>query len=395
MDTKDKEVIDLSEEWDEDNDMYDVSRDMVSLPIQSKNALRDIVTDKGYEFESEESPTEEEKDEQEVYWTRDQILANLDKNPKPSDIGEDSENYDERIKFMDTIIADGVYKKLLRNGTGERINEKSAVLYNLNGYIEGQDEPFDSTWLRGRPNNHRLSHDTLLPGLYFAITSMKRGERSEFVVRPNYAYLSMGCPPRIPPDCTVLFIIEVIKVFEEGSLAHFDTIPFEERSEISFETIYKLCDEERVSANGYFKANRIRESAFRYKRAIRFLEDLTYKTNEEQKTSNELLLKLYVNIANAYNKLSKTYFAISYCKKALDIDSNNIKALYQLGLAKMCNEEYEVANRLFQKALKQKPNNTDILDIIERLDQRMNGQRIVEENLYRKMGSIFVSNNKK
>ena len=314
----------------------------------------------------------------------------MENNPKPDeDICGESGIYDERIKYMEEVFDNKVFKRVIREGTGDVITVDSAVLYNLNAYLEGQDEPFDSTWLRGRPNLHKLSYDTVLPGLCKGLLTMRRGERSEIMVRPELAYLEMGCPPRVPPNSTILYIVEVIKVFEEGSLAHFETLDFEERDRYPFQEILKLCDTERVSGNSYFKAERYREAAFRYRRAIRVLEQMTYKTNEDENQSKDVLVKLYCNIANTYNKFGKPFNAMSNCNKALAIDPNSHKALYQYGLAKMVNADFEESKKYLTRALALKPKSQEIVSALQRLDQRWNGERKLEENLYRKMGSLF------
>jgi len=348
----------------------------------------------GFEFETSEEQTED--NENSTYWTRDEIIKHLDDNPRPDEeICEQSGFYDERIKMMDEILENGVYKRIIRYGSGDVIGKDSAVLYNLNAFLEGQDEPFDSTWLRGKPYLHKLNYDTVLEGLCIGLLTMKRGERSELIVRPKFAYLEMGCPPRVPPNATVLYIVEVIKVFEEGTLAHFETLSFEDRNKIPFEQIFQLCDTERISGNSFFVQKRYKESAFRFRRAIRCLEQLTYKSNDDDKKSKELLLKLYVNIANSYNKLQKPFIAMSNCKRALQIEPNNVKALYQYGLAKMCNGDYDESHRFLKKANDLKPNNKDIMEALHKLDQRMKSDRLIQEQMYRRMGSAFLNSQDK
>jgi FK506-binding protein 6 len=343
----------------------------------------------GFEFETTDEKTDE--NENSTYWTREELMKHLENNPRPDEdiCGEESGNYDERILKMEELVKDGVYKRIIKPGFGDVITEDSAVLYNLNAFLEGQDEPFDSTWLRGKPYLHKLNYDTVLEGLCRGLLTMRRGERCELIVRPKYAYLEMGCPPRVPPNATVLYIVEVIKIFEEGTLAHFETLSFEERDKVSFQQILKLCDSERISGNSFYVQKKFKESAFRFRRAIRCLEQLTYKSVEDEKASKALLLKLYVNIANTYNKIQKPLSAMTNCKEALKIDSNNVKALYQYGLAKMINGDYEASQRLLKQANGLKPNDKYIMTALTKLDQRMTSDNLVLEQMYRSMGSVF------
>jgi FKBP-type peptidyl-prolyl cis-trans isomerase len=39
-------------------------------------------------------------------------------------------------------------------------------------------------------------------GFQVAVASMRKGERSYFIFKPQYFYGEMGCKPRIPENCT-------------------------------------------------------------------------------------------------------------------------------------------------------------------------------------------------
>ena len=39
-------------------------------------------------------------------------------------------------------------------------------------------------------------------GWDIAVSTMRKGELSRFLISPNYAYGELGCPPRIPPNST-------------------------------------------------------------------------------------------------------------------------------------------------------------------------------------------------
>ena len=47
-----------------------------------------------------------------------------------------------------------------------------------------------------------LSVDGSVPGMHVAVSTMKKGEKSRFIFRPEYYYGELGCAPRIPPNCT-------------------------------------------------------------------------------------------------------------------------------------------------------------------------------------------------
>ena len=100
---------------------------------------------------------------------------------------------------MKDLREDGLVKKrLLKPGLecDGNVPDRSAVVIHYSCMIEDQDEPYDSTYLRSRPERHRLGNGVLLPGIEIAILSMKKCEKSEFIIQPQLAYGPLGCPPR-------------------------------------------------------------------------------------------------------------------------------------------------------------------------------------------------------
>ena len=65
--------------------------------------------------------------------------------------------------------------------------------------------------------------------------------------------------------------------------------------------------------------------------AMSLLEDHHLKNEEEEKEQQHLLLKVCLNTAVCCVKLCHSGRAIVYCKKALEIDPKNVKALYSYG----------------------------------------------------------------
>ena len=55
------------------------------------------------------------------------------------------------------------------------------------------------------------------------------------------------------------------------------------------------------------------------------------KDEVEEKDTNALLLKVYLNLAVCCVKTKHSSRAIAYCKRSLDIDRKNAKAMYLMG----------------------------------------------------------------
>jgi FKBP-type peptidyl-prolyl cis-trans isomerase len=99
-------------------------------------------------------------------------------------------------------ISEGVYKKVLKKAPAEEklINLKgNRVVYHRNFFMEDDVSPFDSTYLNGKPDEFCLSlqEGSCLTGVFEALSSMKIGERSLFIVDYKKMFREMGCPPRV------------------------------------------------------------------------------------------------------------------------------------------------------------------------------------------------------
>ena len=73
------------------------------------------------------------------------------------------------------------------------------VTIHYNFYKEHDENPFDSSYLRGRPYKFRLD-EAVIPGLAMAVKTMRKNENSRFLIKYHVAFKEHGVPPRIPPS---------------------------------------------------------------------------------------------------------------------------------------------------------------------------------------------------
>lgn len=69
---------------------------------------------------------------------------------------------------------------------------------------------FDASWTDSGPASFQLSG--VIPGFKDAIIGMAVGGRREIVIPPAEGYGSAGQPPTIPPNSTLVFVIDLLKV---------------------------------------------------------------------------------------------------------------------------------------------------------------------------------------
>ena len=65
--------------------------------------------------------------------------------------------------------------------------------------------------------------------------------------------------------------------------------------------------------------------------AVSLLENSRLKNDEEEIRWKSVLLKLYLNVALCSLKVGKYPVAITNSRKALELDENNVKALFRIG----------------------------------------------------------------
>ena len=69
---------------------------------------------------------------------------------------------------------------------------------------------FDSSRSRQRPFTFTLGVGMVIRGWDEGVKQMKKGQRAVITCPPEYAYGAYGAPPRIPPNATLQFDVEVL-----------------------------------------------------------------------------------------------------------------------------------------------------------------------------------------
>jgi len=79
-------------------------------------------------------------------------------------------------------------------------------------------EQFDSSVERGDPLSLRLGSGQVISGWEKGLLGMCVGEKRKLVIPPDLAYGSQGHPPVIPPDSTLIFEVELMKMERKEEL---------------------------------------------------------------------------------------------------------------------------------------------------------------------------------
>jgi FKBP-type peptidyl-prolyl cis-trans isomerase len=100
----------------------------------------------------------------------------------------------------------------LITGTGATASAGKTVTVNYVGVLYKGGKQFDSSWQRNQPFTTALSTGSVIPGWVQGISGMKVGGRRELIIPPSLGYGKAGSPPTIPPNSTLVFVVDLLSV---------------------------------------------------------------------------------------------------------------------------------------------------------------------------------------
>ena len=93
------------------------------------------------------------------------------------------------------------------NGPSPRLGQ--TVVVNYTGTLENGTK-FGSSYDEGHPSEFRLGE--VIPGWNEGLKSMKVGGKRKLIVPAPLAYAAQGKPPKIPPNSTLIFEVELLGI---------------------------------------------------------------------------------------------------------------------------------------------------------------------------------------
>jgi peptidylprolyl isomerase len=95
-------------------------------------------------------------------------------------------------------------------GTGKTAQAGQTVVVNYVGVLCKTGKEFDSSWQRNQPFTTTLTAGSVIPGWVRGIPGMRVGGRRELIIPPNLAYGKAGSGSTIPPNSTLVFVVDLI-----------------------------------------------------------------------------------------------------------------------------------------------------------------------------------------
>lgn len=320
----------------------------------------------------------------------------LDLNPlfsnQDDEDDDDCGSFDAIQEKMTSIHEDQVFIKIVHsNPGGKPVTHYSSVLYDVVGYLEYNDNPFDNSISRGVPMFHRLHKDIVLPGIKIGLMHMRQGEKAQILIKPKYAFRELGCPPRVPANSTVLFSVILHKTWEESALDDYLDLDAENQAKVTYNQRYEMCLKHKEAANQFYKDMRLKEALIRYKAAIKCLDDFPSVLLADQSSKEAKLITILLqNAMVIYNKLRMPRAATKAAKRLLERDPKNLKALHGMCKARICLGDYDEALIYINKATEVAPDHKDFNNLKSELDFQKREDRRRSEELMMKMSKVFA-----
>ncbi|KAL6646215.1 hypothetical protein ACP70R_017823 [Stipagrostis hirtigluma subsp. patula] len=269
-----------------------------------------------------------------------------------------------------------ILKKVLKEGEGyERPNEGAVVKVKITGKLQ-DGTVFSKKGHDEEPFEFKTDEEQVIDGLDRAVLNMKKGEVALVTIPPEYAFGSTESKQDlavVPPNSTVIYEVELVSFVKD-----------KESWDLNNEEKIEAAGKKKEEGNALFKSGNYSKASKRYEKAAKFIEYDSSFSEEEKKQSKQLKISCNLNNAACKLKLKDYKQAEKLCTKVLELDSQNVKALYRRVQAYIQLADLELAEADVKKALEIDPDNRDV-----KLEYKTLKEKIKE---YNKKDAKFYSN---
>jgi peptidylprolyl isomerase len=117
-----------------------------------------------------------------------------------------------------TTTESGLRYAIVEEGSGTEAEAGNIVQVHYTGRLEDGTQ-FDSSLDRGQPIQFALGSGRVIPGWDEGIALLREGDQARFIVPPDLGYGATGSGGVIPPDATLIFDLELVRVLPPSPAA--------------------------------------------------------------------------------------------------------------------------------------------------------------------------------
>ncbi|XP_006857116.2 peptidyl-prolyl cis-trans isomerase FKBP62 [Amborella trichopoda] len=270
----------------------------------------------------------------------------------------------ELISFKSVVDVLGymsVLKKILKEGDGPSANEGAVARVRFSGLLEDgtlfEKKGFDGDDLF----EFVIDEEQVIYGLDRAAATMKKGEISIVTIKPEYGFGNIEAERDlaiVPAFSTVVYELEMVDFTKE-----------EESWEMDTHERIKAAETKKEEGNVLYKIGKYTRAAKKYDKAMDYVrEDDSFEDNQ-MKLVKALKVSCWLNNGACSLKLDEYKGAINLCSKVLNVESQNVKALYRRAQAYMGTSDLDLAELDLKKALEVDPQNREVKALHKTLKQ--------------------------
>ena len=128
-----------------------------------------------------------------------------------SDLMEDSMSADANAEENVVTTDSGLQYVVINEGDGAQPQAGQRVFVHYVGTLEDGTK-FDSSRDRGRPFDFTIGRGQVIKGWDEGVGDMKVGDRRKLIIPPELGYGARGAGGVIPPNATLIFDVELLRI---------------------------------------------------------------------------------------------------------------------------------------------------------------------------------------
>jgi len=297
-------------------------------------------------------------------------------------------------------------KEIIKEGNLDEIpNIGDEIIVHYTGTLESDGSKFDSSRDRGKEFKFVLGEERVIKGWEIGFQSMCRGEHAILTIDPKYGYGETGSG-KIPPNATLKFDVELI---DFGPMK-------KEKWEMNADEKITEASLLKDKGNNEYKNGNFQNACELYVEGVSYLEDITFadqedlaqsssdddddddddaggkkdpktksKADEQRKQATALQTSLKLNAAQSFLKTKDYHQAIEMASNVLELDDNNVKALFRRGAAYSASGQFPNAKKDLKGAYEIEPKNKAVHQEMQLLKKRIQKSKQQEKKIYGKM----------
>ncbi|HKP20283.1 MAG TPA: FKBP-type peptidyl-prolyl cis-trans isomerase [Thermoleophilaceae bacterium] len=97
-------------------------------------------------------------------------------------------------------------------GKGKAAKKGDTVIVHYVGMNFSNGQEFDASWDRGQPFPVTIGQTQVIEGWTRGLVGIRKGGRRKLTIPPELGYGPNGYPPSIPPNETLIFVVDAVEV---------------------------------------------------------------------------------------------------------------------------------------------------------------------------------------